>query len=630
MGRIDAGTLEGKSLARPAHPPHRVPHDDPRPVVGYARAHGRTVAITERRASRGVEGRFLLPFQRLTDDRVRSARDFIDAMAPAPFAFNAATSTTATSRWCPRGGCRCARRRRPRAPDERRRRRRVARLPAGAPAPEHHQRRQRAAPELEQQTALGVLAADDNYAYGSLMRVQMLEDALAARPKHDLASVTAAMKPGGHAGLPRVADDADGHPRAAGGSRAEPPRRADGAAAGGLARERREPPRPRPRRPRRRPRRGHHGRHRDPGRRRRDGSRARAPGQPARDAHRARRRVRQRLLRRLGGLRREGPAALLGDRVRGPFRTKFCGHGDLAVCRLALWTAIDRAGSRLAAEQGPDPEGWHADANAERISFEPGLLPVTIRYTNRPSGAPAGHQLRRASTAEVVFVERRTRGPAHPTLEGEMSANLASILTDTAGRLGDRTAVKLDDAELTYAQLDEGSARAAAFLKSKGLEPGGRVGIMLPNVPYFPVAYYGVLRAGGVVVPMNVLLKGPRGRVLPRGPGGEARVRLHTSPTPRRPAPTRRAPRSSPSRPASSSRRWPPTTPTSASVSATPPTRGDPLHVRNHREAQGRRAHPRQPRAQRAVRARARGGHRGRRRARGAAALPLVRARRAG
>ena len=56
--------------------------------------------------------------------------------------------------------------------------------------------------------------------------------------------------------------------------------------------------------------------------------------------------------------------------------------------------------------------------------------------------------------------------------------------------------------------LDEGSARVAGLLKSKGLEPGDRVGLMLPNVPYFPVIYYGILRAGGIVVPMNVLLKG--------------------------------------------------------------------------------------------------------------------------
>ena len=88
-----------------------------------------------------------------------------------------------------------------------------------------------------------------------------------------------------------------------------------------------------------------------------------------------------------------------------------------------------------------------------------------------------------------------------------MSANLATILTDTAEKHGDKTAFKLDDTELSYALLDEGSARIAGLLKSKGLEPGDRVGLMMPNVPYFPVIYYGILRAGGVVVPMNVLLK---------------------------------------------------------------------------------------------------------------------------
>ncbi len=48
----------------------------------------------------------------------------------------------------------------------------------------------------------------------------------------------------------------------------------------------------------------------------------------------------------------------------------------------------------------------------------------------------------------------------------------------------------------------------AGLLHDRGVEHGDRVGIMLPNIPYFPICYYGVLRAGGVVVPMNVLLKG--------------------------------------------------------------------------------------------------------------------------
>jgi len=89
-----------------------------------------------------------------------------------------------------------------------------------------------------------------------------------------------------------------------------------------------------------------------------------------------------------------------------------------------------------------------------------------------------------------------------------MSENLARILTEAAEKSPDAIAVKLDDTEVSYGMVEEGSARLAAILKEKGVEPGDRVGVMLPNVPYFPIAYYAVLRAGGVVVPMNVLLKG--------------------------------------------------------------------------------------------------------------------------
>jgi long-chain acyl-CoA synthetase len=88
-----------------------------------------------------------------------------------------------------------------------------------------------------------------------------------------------------------------------------------------------------------------------------------------------------------------------------------------------------------------------------------------------------------------------------------MSLNLASILTGTAARSPTSPAVRLGAEALTYAELDDRSARLATLLRERGLERGERVGVMLPNVLEFPVAYYGVLRAGGVVVPMNVLLK---------------------------------------------------------------------------------------------------------------------------
>jgi long-chain acyl-CoA synthetase len=85
--------------------------------------------------------------------------------------------------------------------------------------------------------------------------------------------------------------------------------------------------------------------------------------------------------------------------------------------------------------------------------------------------------------------------------------NLADLLTRGAAERPGHVAIKLDDSELSYAALDEAAARVAGLLRAKGLEPGDRVGIMLPNVPYFAVCYYGALRAGAAIVPMNPLLK---------------------------------------------------------------------------------------------------------------------------
>ncbi|MFK0024999.1 long-chain fatty acid--CoA ligase [Streptomyces sp. NPDC090798] len=85
--------------------------------------------------------------------------------------------------------------------------------------------------------------------------------------------------------------------------------------------------------------------------------------------------------------------------------------------------------------------------------------------------------------------------------------NLAAFLVDSAAAQGDRIAVRHDDSTLTYAELDDASARVAALLRDRGLRPGDRVALTMPNVPLFPVVYYGILRAGGVVVPMNPLLK---------------------------------------------------------------------------------------------------------------------------
>jgi len=85
--------------------------------------------------------------------------------------------------------------------------------------------------------------------------------------------------------------------------------------------------------------------------------------------------------------------------------------------------------------------------------------------------------------------------------------NLAANLSASARRDAAAVALRLDDAVLSYAGLDDASARTAGLLRRRGVEPGDRVALILPNVPQFAISYCGVLRAGGSVLPMNVLLK---------------------------------------------------------------------------------------------------------------------------
>jgi acyl-homoserine lactone acylase PvdQ len=79
--------------------------------------------------------------------------------------------------------------------------------------------------------------------------------------------------------------------------------------------------------------------------------------------------------------------SLLGKKIKAPFKLAYCGKGKLSACQNAVWSAIAAAGTELEAQNGTaDPSAWHSDATAERISFVPGLLSTTMRYTNRPSG----------------------------------------------------------------------------------------------------------------------------------------------------------------------------------------------------------------------------------------------------
>jgi long-chain acyl-CoA synthetase len=87
-------------------------------------------------------------------------------------------------------------------------------------------------------------------------------------------------------------------------------------------------------------------------------------------------------------------------------------------------------------------------------------------------------------------------------------ANLISVLDRGVAERADSPAIRMDDLVLTYSDLREAAGRVTSLLSSAGVAPGDRVGIMLPNVPAFPIAFYGALGAGAVVVPMNPQLKG--------------------------------------------------------------------------------------------------------------------------
>jgi long-chain acyl-CoA synthetase len=90
-----------------------------------------------------------------------------------------------------------------------------------------------------------------------------------------------------------------------------------------------------------------------------------------------------------------------------------------------------------------------------------------------------------------------------------MSFNLAVILSETARSSPDKPAAVFTGGQLTYRELDQASDRLAATLAATGIKPGDPVALQLPNIPQFLISYFGILKSGGIVVPLNVLLKAP-------------------------------------------------------------------------------------------------------------------------
>jgi long-chain acyl-CoA synthetase len=88
--------------------------------------------------------------------------------------------------------------------------------------------------------------------------------------------------------------------------------------------------------------------------------------------------------------------------------------------------------------------------------------------------------------------------------------NLAQLLDDSAERFPEREAILFPatGTRLSYAQVQGAANQVANLLVSRGIQPGDKVALSCPNLPYFSLVYWGILKAGATVVPLNVLLKG--------------------------------------------------------------------------------------------------------------------------
>lgn len=85
--------------------------------------------------------------------------------------------------------------------------------------------------------------------------------------------------------------------------------------------------------------------------------------------------------------------------------------------------------------------------------------------------------------------------------------NLANSLEDSARRFPNKEAIIFGDTKLTFKALNDLSCKIANGLKALGIQKGDKIALSCPNLPYFPAIYYGILKIGGVVVPLSILLK---------------------------------------------------------------------------------------------------------------------------
>jgi acyl-homoserine lactone acylase PvdQ len=365
MGRVDAGRIKGSGRVVFRTTVHG-------PVTGYAKVHGRRVAISRKRASYGRDILWQLAFRDLTTGKVHDTASFRRALASSPFTFNVGYADDRDIAMFSAG----------RLPL--RDRRVDPRLPTvGTGKYEWRGFLKASKHPFQVNPPTGMLvnwnnrpaphwgAADDNWSYGSVQRVQMLMAGLAKRDKHDLASVVSAMNAAATQDLRSVAltPVLQSLLSAAPAPSARAARMLELLAAWRAA--------------------GSSRLDRDL-----DGVIDAGPAPAIWDAFYPRLFRAAFPVRGLGDVLGEDSGTgsdftdggfwyvdkdlrrLNGEKLRKPFKRRYCGRGSREACARAVWKALDAVPG--------DPDALRAPA--ERISFRPGLLPTTIRYTNRPTG----------------------------------------------------------------------------------------------------------------------------------------------------------------------------------------------------------------------------------------------------
>ena len=104
------------------------------------------------------------------------------------------------------------------------------------------------------------------------------------------------------------------------------------------------------------------------------------------------------------------------------------------------------------------------------------------------------------TTSETPDASATTHG--RPT---ERRGHVAELLSATVARQPDAVALRIGEARMTYRELDQVTAATAGWLRHRGVGPGDRVAVLLPNVPAFVAVYEALMRLGAVMVPLNPL-----------------------------------------------------------------------------------------------------------------------------